>query len=271
MAKIQNDEYYTPLDVAKYCIYKTYETIGLLNIKDVIEPSAGTGSFSKQLKNCVAYDINPKDDSILKQDFLQLNLDYKAGRLIIGNPPFGSRSLLARKFLIKSAKIADYISFILPISFANKDDIYFKPCRYGFNLVYTEILDVVYSDVKVKTALCIYKRVPKDELYIPNEYKLKGITIYEWRNNFNYKDCDFGIGSWWCGSMCKEVFDLNTFSKSTWFKIDNKELVPKVKQLLTDKEKTVSFLNKYCVSIPSLSKSRCRRYIWENIKELRAD
>ena len=56
-AKIDLDKYYTPIDIAKYCIDKTYEIIGRENIIEVIEPSAGDGSFSLQIPNCIAIDI----------------------------------------------------------------------------------------------------------------------------------------------------------------------------------------------------------------------
>ena len=74
--------------MAKYCIDKTYEIIGQDNISEIIEPSAGNGSFSNQL-NCIAYDIEPENNEIIKQDYLTLGLEYKKGRLIISNPPFG--------------------------------------------------------------------------------------------------------------------------------------------------------------------------------------
>ena len=86
MAKIELDKYYTPTDLAKYCIDKTFEVIGEENITDIIEPSAGNGSFSNLLE-CVAYDIEPEHESIIKQDYLELKLEYRKGRLVIGNPP----------------------------------------------------------------------------------------------------------------------------------------------------------------------------------------
>jgi predicted RNA methylase len=68
-AKINLDKYYTPVELAKYCIDKTYEIIGKENITEIIEPSAGNGSFSLQIPNCIAYDIEPEHESIIKQDF----------------------------------------------------------------------------------------------------------------------------------------------------------------------------------------------------------
>ena len=116
MSKIENDKYYTPIDLAKYCINKAFEIIGEENITEIIEPSAGDGSFSNQISNCIAYDIEPNCNKIIKQDFLKLDIEYKKGRLIIGNPPFGNRGTLAMKFYKKSIQIGDYIAFILPIS-----------------------------------------------------------------------------------------------------------------------------------------------------------
>ena len=88
--KIKDDKYYTPPDLARNLIVKTIRFIGAKNITDIVEPSAGNGSFSKWFKNCRAYDIEPEADGIIKQDFLTLDLPYQKGRLIIGNPPFGN-------------------------------------------------------------------------------------------------------------------------------------------------------------------------------------
>ena len=67
--KIENDKYYTPKDLAKRLIDKTFEIIGKENITEIIEPSAGNGSFSSQM-DCIAYDIKPEAPGIIKQDYL---------------------------------------------------------------------------------------------------------------------------------------------------------------------------------------------------------
>ena len=120
MAKIENDKYYTPVYLAKYCIDKTFKIIGKENITDIIEPSAGNGSFSNQL-DCTAYDLYPEGDNIIKQDYLKLDLPYKKGRLIIGNPPYGTKNTLPVKFYKKSIELSDYIAFILPIGQLNNN------------------------------------------------------------------------------------------------------------------------------------------------------
>ena len=99
IAKIINDKYYTSPELAKYCVEKSKEIIGEYNITEYIEPSAGSGVFLNYLdKPYLAYDIEPEDDRVSKQDYLTLDLPYKKGRCIIGNPPFGDRNALSVKF-----------------------------------------------------------------------------------------------------------------------------------------------------------------------------
>ena len=133
--KIDLDKYYTTIDTAKYFIYKVCEIIGESNIGDVIEPSAGNGTFSLQIQNCKGYDIAPEHESIKEQDYLELNVEYKKNRLVIGNPPFGSRMNLAQKFFKKSVEIGDYIAFILPIS-----QLWNTNSLFEFDLVHSEDL-----------------------------------------------------------------------------------------------------------------------------------
>ena len=75
IAKILNDKYYTSPELAEYCVKKTKEIIGEENITEYIEPSAGSGVFLDYLdKPYFAYDIEPEDDRIVKQDYLSLEI-----------------------------------------------------------------------------------------------------------------------------------------------------------------------------------------------------
>lgn len=92
IAKIENDKYYTSPELAEYCVKKTEEIIGKENITEYLEPSAGNGVFLNYLpEGILSYDIEPEDNRIVKQDYLSLDLEYKKGRCIIGNPPFGEK------------------------------------------------------------------------------------------------------------------------------------------------------------------------------------
>lgn len=56
MAKIRLDKYYTPVDLAEYCVIKTREVIGDENITRFLEPSAGNRGvsvFFKQRMGCL--------------------------------------------------------------------------------------------------------------------------------------------------------------------------------------------------------------------------
>ena len=109
------DKFYTKPEVAKECVnlIPDIDTYSL-----IIEPSAGNGSFSKQL-NCIAYDIEPEDETIIEQDWLKTEKVETESLLIVGNPPFGSRSSLAKAFIKHSQKIgAETIAFILPDTFS---------------------------------------------------------------------------------------------------------------------------------------------------------
>lgn len=195
--KIQNDKYYTSKKLSKYCIDKSFEIIGEDNISDIIEPSAGDGSFSNQLFFCTAYDIEPEHKDIIRQDYLQLNMPYKKGRLIIGNPPYGPKMHLVVKFFKKSVELGDYISFILPISQLDNNI-----SLYEFDLIYSEDLGLQnYTGRKLHCVLNIYKR-PENGLNKKPNFKMKDLTIIRetTKNYDNIQNYDLRMVYW--GSGC---------------------------------------------------------------------
>ena len=226
MAKIQNDKYYTPIDLAKYCIDKTKEVIGIDSVTEIIEPSAGNGSFSNQL-DCIAYDLIPEADNIIKQDFLELDLDYKKGRLIIGNPPYGRCLSLAQKFYKKSVQLGDYIAFILPISQLNNTRSMFE-----FDLIHSEDLEKKdYSGVQLHCCFNIYKRNPNG-LNKPIKNKLKDITIIR-QDSKGYEDKEFDIRMcYWGASAGRILKDIESYSAEYKIQIHNKKLKAKIKDVL---------------------------------------
>jgi predicted RNA methylase len=86
-----------------------------------IEPSAGTGNFMIWLKEkgykVAGYDLEPKMDGIIKQDFYKLSIKHDKKNIVIGNPPFGYKSKMALDFLNKSLEFSDIVIFILPMQF----------------------------------------------------------------------------------------------------------------------------------------------------------
>lgn len=168
-------------------------------MSEVIEPSAGNGSFSEQIPSlCWAYDIEPEHPNIIKQDYLTLDVIYLWGRLIIGNPPFGRCLNMAQKFFQKSTEIADYIAFILPISQLNNSQSF-----YQFDLIYSEDLGKqLYTNRILHCCFNIYKRPESGECNLRQSNKLKDIKIirqdsscYDQIDNYDLRMCYWGDGS----------------------------------------------------------------------------
>lgn len=116
-----NDEYFTKPEIACECVSILKAFLGkrkiYFNKVQVVEPSAGNGSFLKFLPdNTLAYDISPKSDKIIESDFFKVILPPFS--VVVGNPPFGFASSLAIKFFNHSAKNnASVIAFIVPKTF----------------------------------------------------------------------------------------------------------------------------------------------------------
>lgn len=207
--KINNDKYYTPNDIVVRCLNELAKIIREDNVKPslVIEPSAGNGAFSSKLKGCVAYDIEPEADGIIKQDFLELKQEYVKNSIIVGNPPFGRCLNLAQKFFKKATLISDYIAFILPISQLNNNKTF-----YEFDLIKSIDLgkDVVYTDRKLHCCFNIYKR-PKHGLNKKEDSKLKSVKIIRQDSKtyesdwFDIRMCYWGNGS--AGKILKNSED----------------------------------------------------------------
>lgn len=136
------DKYYTKNSAVELCLSFVTKYLQI-NMDDlIVEPSAGNGSFITGIKsltnNYKFYDLEPDNDEIIKQDYLQY--DYGVIKRtyskihIIGNPPFGRQSSLAIKFIKKSCEFCDSISFILPKSF--KKDSLKKTFPLQFHLIF---------------------------------------------------------------------------------------------------------------------------------------
>jgi len=112
------DKFYTKPEIAKYCFDLLINTVSVAPEDIFLEPSAGCGNFLTCLKDYKfeAYDIEPEGEHIIKQDFLQLEPEYK-NYIVIGNPPFGKRSKLAVDFVNHAATMAKVIGFIIPNTF----------------------------------------------------------------------------------------------------------------------------------------------------------
>ena len=234
--KLNLDQYYTSEEDMNYCVNKTLDVLQEhgYEISEFLEPSAGTGVFSDYLAtsglNVVAIDIDPKGEDIIQADYLKYEIEYKPGRLVIGNPPFGSRLCLAIQFYNKSVDIGDYISFILPRSQLNNTQ-----SMYKFDLIHSEDLgQLVFSgNRKVSCCLNIYVR-PKNGLNKRRISKLKDLEIVR-NDSKKYKDFDFDIRlCGWGSNAGKILSDGESYSSEYKIKIHKDDLKEKIIDVLTN-------------------------------------
>ena len=221
--KLRLDKYYTPIELANYCYDKVIELIGEENITDIVEPSVGNGSFLKhpivERKPIIGLDIEPEinGDNIIKYDWLAYPIEYKKGRLIIGNPPYGNRMNLAQKFFKKSVNVCDYIAFILPISqLGNTQSL------YEFDLIYSEDLGTLeYTGISLHCCFNIYRRPKSGELNKKVTSKLPFIKIKrndsKGYDNFKY---DLRMCAWGDGTAGKILSDDEHYSAEYKIKVD---------------------------------------------------
>ena len=235
--KLNLDQYYTSEADMIYCVNKTLNILqeNGYEISEFLEPSAGQGIFSNYLytigKNVIALDIEPKAENIIQADYLTYKLEYKKGRLTIGNPPYGSRLNLAKKFYKKSIEVGDYISFILPISQLNNTEF-----MYEFDLLYSEDLgELTFSgNRKVKCCLNIYVR-PEKGLNKKSKSKLKDVEIVR-QDSKRYSNFEYDIRMcyWGDATAGKILKEGENYSGEYKIKIHNEDLKDKIIDVLTN-------------------------------------
>ena len=159
------DKFYTSPSIVNECIKSINEKISIQQRDLCIEPSAGNGSFIEGIKslskNYEFYDLEPENNEIIKQDYLEYDCNTLQKKNIkihtIGNPPFGRQSSLAIKFIKKASEYSDSISFILPKSF--KKDSLKKHFPLKYHLIYEYDLpkDSFLVDNKKHDVPCVFQ------------------------------------------------------------------------------------------------------------------
>jgi hypothetical protein len=187
----EKDQFFTPNTTAKYCYSKFIEVLKKYKDYDnyenytFIEPSAGNGCFLKILpiNKRIGLDIEPKNNEIIKQNYLDWNPSENIKYIVIGNPPFGLRGQLALKFINHSSKFADYVCFILPQLFESDGKGVPRKRVIGLNLIHSERLDTEFEspdgkNIKVQCILQIWSKFHKNDNYEIKEKENNNIKIY---------------------------------------------------------------------------------------------
>jgi hypothetical protein len=117
---IGNEQFFTQAQTANRLIGFLKSQVWFKNVTRIIEPSAGDGVWLEKIQVDLAFDIEPKHPDVQKADYLQVEVPYQEGTLILGNPPFGRMGTLAVDFFNRAAEQGDWIAFILPASFGKR-------------------------------------------------------------------------------------------------------------------------------------------------------
>lgn len=175
------DEYFTDKKLAISLFEKAKNVI--LNYEKTlenyfwIEPSVGEGCFYDLLppKKRIGIDIKPKNLEIIQSDYLAYELPQEK-IIIIGNPPFGHRGVLALDF-INHSQNAEYVCFILPMFFESKGKGSIKYRVKNFHVIHSE-------------------KLPKNAFYIPKTNKKVDVKcVFQiWSKNHKIKTEEF---SWY--------------------------------------------------------------------------
>ena len=147
--KAPEDAYFTRRDVAEHCMAQLEAVCKRRRIDLAeylfVEPSAGEGCFYDHFPpgtTKLAVDIDPKQDYVIKADYLRWWPDEANHKFaVIGNPPFGHRGAMALAFVNRSLLFADLVAFILPMSFySNGKGTNMKRVQ-GATLLHNELLE----------------------------------------------------------------------------------------------------------------------------------
>lgn len=254
--KIQNDQFYTKTNISEKCFnILTDNYLELLKDSQILEPSAGTGSFVEAFLNkgvksedIYAFDIEPKHPLVKYADFFDIAFKDK-DIITIGNPPFGKRSKLAIVFFNHSAMFSHTIAFIVPVQF-QKYGVQHR-LNKDFHLIYDEVLpaDSFENNGKSLSVRCCFqvwtKREGYKDLRIVEAPKTKHpdfeMYLYnntpETRKYFDY-DWDFAVPRQGFYDYSKRILnkdELNPKIQYMFFKTDDEQVKKRLMNIDFDK------------------------------------
>lgn len=260
----KKDQFYTPDNTVKECFTIFLQVLQKYNenYNDYIfiEPSAGNGSFLSILPdNTIALDIDPKNEKILQQDFLDWSPnDFTKKYIVFGNPPFGLRGHLALKFINHSYNFADYVCFILPQLFESDGKGVPRTRIKNYNLIYSnKVQDKFYSPDKKEIKInCIFQIWSKR--HSDTNYNIKNIS----HNDIKiYSLSDGNLPSQIRNK--KMLYKCDIYIPSTCFTKDEMKYYTNFNNLPNQRGYGLVFLNNKEFYI-----QKCKNIIWHNIAYL---
>ena len=202
------EQYYTPNETAQEVFKNLLEMVPNLSSRVFIEPAGGTGSFIDAalevgIKEIISYDIEPHHPKVKAGDFL-LQQIHAENAITVTNPPFGRNNSLSIPFFNHSAKISEYIVFVVPRSW-RKWTVQNKLDR-RFELVRDDDLTINYVDVNgehgyknnnLRTCIQYWKR---SDTKLRPIYAVEDMGIIS-KCKFDEADVSLTIFGYGCGTV----------------------------------------------------------------------
>lgn len=257
MNEKQLDQFYTKKEISKMLMDKINKYFNLNNYF-LLEPSAGKGSFSDLFhSNSQSFDIDPKNENIIKKDFLEIKIDEIENKnkqiFTIGNPPFGKNSSLALKFINKSAEFSQYIGFILPKTFKKKSFV---------DRINNKLHLLMEFELPEKSFIfkgneynvpCVFQIWEKKDIKREKSKLIRESNFFKFEKKEN---ADFAIRR--VGGLAgKVILDFESYKPTSnyYISIINKEYKEKIIKIMIQSYKDFQSVAKNTAGNPSLSKS----------------
>ena len=249
------DSYFTSSDTASKCVDIVMQNIDTDGYT-FLEPSAGEGAFYDLLPEGrrVGIELHSRKPEFIQQDFLTWYPpeDDAKKYIVVGNPPFGVRGAYALAFVNRALLFADYVAFILPVSFhSNGKGSNMKRVQNG-HLVYSKVLEKekffspdVAKEIKVNTLFQIWKKGPGESIF-PDLDASEYVDIYTVCSSPD-RLCgmdkigtyDFYVSSSYFGNTLHTVYDFEDVKYGSGYGIiikkNKEELLSKIRDVEWDK------------------------------------
>jgi len=268
------DSYFTSTETAKKCVDIVHNTINTEGLT-FVEPSAGSGAFYDLLPegHRLGIELYGRRKDFIKQDYLTwYPQDESKKYVVIGNPPFGVRGAYALAFVNRSLMFAEYVAFILPMSFhSNGKGSNMKRVANG-HLVFSQVLEKekFYSpdnnkEIKVNTLFQIWKRGEGESIF--PDYNLSDyVDIYTVCSSpdrlcglARIGTYDFYVSSTYFGDSLKTVYNFDDVKYGSGYGIiikeKKEEILSKIKKVEWDSYSTMA--TNSCKHIRKYSIEKC--------------
>lgn len=199
------DQFFTPDEVADYCVQFFKEATGETSIK-ILEPCAGGKAFIRAFENnsysdFEMLDLDPKSSDIRKQDFLEYEESLE-GVAVITNPPFGVQNNLSIKFFNQASRLcAEYIATLTLAGFASDQTVNRLNRNYELldeTFIISDFITPEGQSAKMRGTRLVFQVWKRSDI---ERSKIIRKEYIQWPDNFD--DADFWMK---CASAPNPIF-----------------------------------------------------------------